>query len=138
MKIRFTPYFMALFVLLFGLNGCAKYTDFVPKGQNLLNRADDLDQLMNVNYSGSAFNFNRLSLIVNDMYLLAYTLYLLHTPSSLSSFVVQYTQGKSPTKQQMLHHQRLSQELNCDSTYMSVTLCQIWSLCGCRSMHRPM
>lgn len=83
MKIRFTPYFMALFVLLFGLHGCAKYTDFVPKGQNLLNRADDLDQLMNVNYSGSAFNFNRLSLIVNDMYLLAY-----NVPNVISSNVL--------------------------------------------------
>ncbi|MDM1048330.1 MULTISPECIES: RagB/SusD family nutrient uptake outer membrane protein [Sphingobacterium] len=83
MKIRFTPYFMALFVLLFGLYGCAKYTDFVPKGQNLLNRADDLDQLMNVNYSGSAFNFNRLSLIVNDMYLLAY-----NVPNVISSNVL--------------------------------------------------
>lgn len=83
MKLRFKLYLLALLVSLFAVNGCAKYTDFVPKGQNLLNRADDLDQLMNVNYSGTAFNMNRLSLIVNDMYLLAY-----NVPNVISSNVL--------------------------------------------------
>lgn len=83
MKLRFKLYLLALFVSLFGINGCAKYTDFVPKGQNLLNRADDLDQLMNINYSGNLFNMNKLSLIVNDMYLLAY-----NVPNVISSNVL--------------------------------------------------
>src|SRR5699024_3068419 len=72
MKTKLRSYVLLFIVSLTSLAGCSKYTDIVPKGQNLLNRADDLDQLMNVNYSGAAFNMNRLSLVVNDMYLLAY------------------------------------------------------------------
>ena len=83
MRINFKLYLLALVISIFGMNGCAKYTDFVPKGQNLLDRADDLDQLMNVNFSGNAFNMNRLSLIVNDMYLLAY-----NVPNVISSNVL--------------------------------------------------
>lgn len=83
MKTKLRSYVLLFIVSLTSLAGCSKYTDIVPKGQNLLNRADDLDQLMNVNYSGAAFNMNRLSLVVNDMYLLAY-----NVPNTISSNVL--------------------------------------------------
>lgn len=83
MKTKFRLYFLLFVVSLTSLTGCSKYTDFVPKGQNLLDKADDLDQLLNVQYSGSPYNMNRLSLIANDMYLLAY-----NVPNVISSDVL--------------------------------------------------
>lgn len=55
-------------IAIFLANGCAKYTDITPKGQNLLNKANDLELLMNVNYSGQAYNYIRQGLLVNDNY----------------------------------------------------------------------
>lgn len=50
------------------MSGCAKYTDITPKGQNLLNRASDLDLLLNVNYSGGSLNYLRHTMLINDNY----------------------------------------------------------------------
>jgi len=61
----------AAMILIAFLSGCAKFTDITPKGQNLLNRASDLDLLMNVNFSGSAYDHLRQTLLINDNYLLA-------------------------------------------------------------------
>ena len=63
--------------------GCGKYTDITPKGQNLLNRAADLDLLMNVDYSGNAFNCTRQAILDNDMYLQA-----INVPNTISSGVL--------------------------------------------------
>lgn len=82
MRTRLYIYVLCCLLLINTISSCAKYTDFVPKGQNLLDRVDDLDQLLNVEYSGSSFNMNRLSLIANDMYLLAY-----NVPNVISSNV---------------------------------------------------
>ncbi|WP_286860020.1 MULTISPECIES: RagB/SusD family nutrient uptake outer membrane protein [Sphingobacterium] len=56
----------AAMLLFFG--SCEKYTDISPKGKNLLSTANDLDLLMNVNYSGSGFNSLNQSVLINDMY----------------------------------------------------------------------
>lgn len=75
-----------LFALTFSigiLSGCAKYTDITPKGQNLLNRASDLDLLMNVNYVTNAFTNTRQSTLINDMYLVA-----VNVPNTISSATV--------------------------------------------------
>lgn len=61
----------AAMILIAFLSGCAKFTDITPKGQNLLNRASDLDLLMNVNFSGSAYDHMRQTMLINDNYLLA-------------------------------------------------------------------
>lgn len=61
----------AAIIILTLLFGCAKYTDITPKGQNLLNRASDLDLLMNVNFSGPAYDYLRQTMLINDNYLLA-------------------------------------------------------------------
>ncbi len=51
------------------LSGCEKYTDIQPKGKNLLNSANDLDQLLNHLYAGGAFqNYDKASVVVNDIY----------------------------------------------------------------------
>lgn len=47
-------------------SGCAKYTDIVPKGQNLLNKASDLDLLMNIDYTGPFYNHYRQTMLIND------------------------------------------------------------------------
>ncbi|WP_342332595.1 RagB/SusD family nutrient uptake outer membrane protein [Pedobacter sp. FW305-3-2-15-E-R2A2] len=62
--------FVAVIIMAL-LSGCAKYTDITPKGQNLLNRINDLDLLMNINYSGSAYDYIRQTMLINDNYLLA-------------------------------------------------------------------
>jgi len=74
--------FLAI-VFIISLTGCAKYTDITPKGQNLLNRVGDLDLLMNVDYSGSAFNFNKETLLIDDNYL-----YAVNVPNTISSNVL--------------------------------------------------
>lgn len=61
----------AAMILIAFLSGCAKFTDITPKGQNLLNRASDLDLLMNVNFSGPAYDHLRQTMLINDNYLLA-------------------------------------------------------------------
>lgn len=48
--------------------GCSKFTDITPKGKNLLNRVNDLDLLLNYQYSGNSFNFLNQSILINDMY----------------------------------------------------------------------
>jgi hypothetical protein len=62
------------------LSGCKKYTDITPNGQNLLNKASDLDLLMNVNYVTNAFTNTKQSLLANDMYLVA-----VNVPNTISS-----------------------------------------------------
>lgn len=62
---------LAAMILIAFLSGCAKFTDITPKGQNLLNRASDLDLLMNVNFSGPAYDYLRQTMLINDNYLLA-------------------------------------------------------------------
>lgn len=57
-----------IIILLISMTACEKYTDITPKGKNLLNRAEDLNLLMNVNYRGSAFDMLKQSLLINDMY----------------------------------------------------------------------
>jgi len=76
-------YLIVITVAMGVLPGCAKYTDITPKGQNLLNRAGDLDLLMNVNYSGSAFNSLKQAMLINDMYLQA-----VNVPNTISSSVL--------------------------------------------------
>jgi tetratricopeptide (TPR) repeat protein len=61
----------AVMITIVFLSGCAKFTDITPKGQNLLNRASDLDLLLNVNYSGQAYDYIRQTMLINDNYLLA-------------------------------------------------------------------
>lgn len=61
-------------------SGCKKYTDITPKGQNLLNRASDLDLLLNVNYVTNAFTNSKQATLINDMYLVA-----LNVPNTISS-----------------------------------------------------
>src|SRR5688572_21528445 len=73
-------YILALTVSIVTVSGCSKYTDITPKGQNLLNRASDLDLLMNVNYVTNAFSSTRQALLVNDMYLVA-----VNVPNTISS-----------------------------------------------------
>jgi tetratricopeptide (TPR) repeat protein len=81
MKMRKKLSFLVLTIFLM-VTGCAKYTDITPKGKNLLNRANDLEMLMNVNYSGTQFNFNMQSVLVNDMY------FRENVPNAISSSVV--------------------------------------------------
>lgn len=50
------------------LLSCKKYTDILPKGKNLLNKASDLDMLLNYNYFGETFLNQPQSILVNDMY----------------------------------------------------------------------
>jgi starch-binding outer membrane protein, SusD/RagB family len=64
-------------------SGCEKYTDIVPKGQNLLDRAGDLDLLLNVNYVTNSFTATRQALLDNDMYLVA-----ANVPNTISSGVL--------------------------------------------------
>ncbi|MNX65995.1 SusD family protein [compost metagenome] len=54
--------------MLISFSGCEKYTDITPKGQNLLNKASDIDLLLNAQYSGNAFNNMKQSTLINDMY----------------------------------------------------------------------
>lgn len=74
--------FLAIVFIIF-LSGCAKYTDITPKGQNLLNRVSDLDLLMNVDYSGQPFFFNKETLLIDDNYLFG-----VNVPNTISSNVV--------------------------------------------------
>lgn len=53
------------------LSACEKYTDITPKGQNLLSKASDLDLLLNVNYSGQAYDYYKQTMLINDNYLFA-------------------------------------------------------------------
>ncbi|SHM61427.1 SusD family protein [Chitinophaga jiangningensis] len=75
-------YGWAMAVLLLVASGCKKYTDITPKGQNLLNRAADLDLLLNVNYSGTPFTAQKQAILDNDMYLQA-----VNVPNTISSNV---------------------------------------------------
>ncbi len=62
-------YVVSIPLLLLTLTaGCSKYTDITPKGKNLLNRVNDLDLLLNYQYSGNSFNFLNQSILINDMY----------------------------------------------------------------------
>ena len=63
--------FLAIIVSMMLMAGCKKYTDITPKGQNLLNKASDLDLLLNVNFSGSVYDHLRQTMLINDNYLLA-------------------------------------------------------------------
>lgn len=63
--------FVAICSIIALFSGCAKFTDITPKGQNLLNRASDLELLMNVNYSGQAYDHLRQTMLINDNYLFA-------------------------------------------------------------------
>lgn len=72
---------IAIFMLMAA--GCAKYTDITPKGQNLLNRASDLDLLLNANYLGNSFNFGKQAILDDDMYLVAD-----NVPNAISSGVL--------------------------------------------------
>jgi hypothetical protein len=80
MKIRTILSILAITTSAVIISGCEKYTDITPKGQNLLNRASDLDLLMNVNYVTNAFTNSKQSLLVNDMYLVA-----TNVPNTISS-----------------------------------------------------
>lgn len=66
MKRKFFPAIFALVVTL--LVSCAKYTDITPKGQTLLNKATDLDLLLNVDFGGTAFNYITQGMLINDNY----------------------------------------------------------------------
>src|SRR5688572_21782801 len=67
MKMKSLIYFTI--IISFGiLSGCAKYTDFKPKGQNLLETAEQIDMLMNVNYMNVAFSTSNQSALINDIY----------------------------------------------------------------------
>ena len=55
-------------ILIAILLSCEKYTDISPKGKNLLNTANDLNLLLNYNYSGNAFFSGLQSMLVNDTY----------------------------------------------------------------------
>jgi hypothetical protein len=62
-------YAFAVILSIAGFSGCEKYTDIQPKGKNLLNTANDLDQLLNYLYGGGAFqNYDKASVLVNDIY----------------------------------------------------------------------
>ncbi len=79
-----TIYGLAFGSLIFLLAACNKFTDITPKGSNLLKSVDDLDLLLNFNYSfnanipvttidatsaQTAFAFNDVDLLVDDVYL---------------------------------------------------------------------
>lgn len=70
--MRTRIYILSVIILMVMGTGCKKYTDIVPKGQNLLNRANDLDLLLNVNYQSNSFNFIKQAMLINDMYTQAY------------------------------------------------------------------
>lgn len=59
---------------MFGLYSCEKYTDITPKGKNLLSTADELEYLMNFNFSKSStpFAFFNLYTLDNDIYFNGY------------------------------------------------------------------
>ncbi|MBV7530664.1 RagB/SusD family nutrient uptake outer membrane protein [Chitinophaga sp. sic0106] len=80
--MRSSIYLLAMAIFLLAVGGCKKYTDITPKGQNLLNRATDLDLLLNVNYSGTPFTAMKQALLDNDMYLQA-----INVPNTISSNV---------------------------------------------------
>lgn len=79
------------------LSACSDFTEITPKGKNILDRVDDLDLLLNFDFStnGSvkvgteaaqitaedAFAFQELSILVNDTYLRATT----NIPNLISS-----------------------------------------------------
>lgn len=70
--------------LIFLLPACSKFTEFTPKGKNILNRVSDLDLILNFNYSynsavaanseagtttaNEAFNPHDAAEVVNDLY----------------------------------------------------------------------
>lgn len=80
MKNKITYLAIALILMA---TGCAKYTDVTPKGKNLLNRAGDLDLLMNVNYANDAFNVRKQSILVNDTYIIGS-----NVPNTIASSMV--------------------------------------------------
>ena len=81
MKIKI--FIVSVLILVILSSGCEKYTDIVPKGQNLLNRVNDLDLLLNVDFQdNNAFNFGKQATLVNDMYAHA-----LNVPGIISSNV---------------------------------------------------
>ncbi|RAK36345.1 UNVERIFIED_ORG: SusD-like starch-binding protein associating with outer membrane [Chitinophaga ginsengisegetis] len=82
MNMRRQIYFWVITISMVIASGCKKYTDITPKGQNLLKRASDLDLLMNVDYSGTAFTCVKQAILDNDMYLHAY-----NVPNTISSNV---------------------------------------------------
>jgi hypothetical protein len=80
-KIIYGLVSLGLIVLL---PACSKFTDFTPKGKNILNRVTDLDLILNFNYSynsavaanseagtttaNEAFNPHDAAEVVNDLY----------------------------------------------------------------------
>lgn len=75
------------------LSGCAKYTDFKPKGQNLLETAVQIDMLMNVDYMSVAFGSTNQTVLINDRYpLFAMNAINAATPS-MDKILLTYDEG---------------------------------------------
>jgi hypothetical protein len=81
--MRSKIYMLSVIITMITGTGCEKYTDIVPKGQNLLNRASDLELLINVNFQTNSFNFIKQANLINDMYTQAY-----NVPAIISSNVM--------------------------------------------------
>jgi hypothetical protein len=66
---------------LLTLTGCAKFTEVDPKGKNLLRTVEDLDQLLNYEFSYlSAMEATSVSVLINDRYPL-----LVNVPNTISA-----------------------------------------------------
>lgn len=59
---------MVLVLSLMTFTACEKYTDITPKGKSLILTQEDLERLANKQYSGSAFAFTRMSILINEQY----------------------------------------------------------------------
>ncbi len=55
---------LGLFILF---TGCSKFTDVKPKGMNVLDRVEDLNQVLNYSFTQYAFEFRDPMALVNDM-----------------------------------------------------------------------
>lgn len=52
---------------LLGLGACKQFTDIQPKGQNILNRVEDLELVLNREYYQSGLSLTDAKVLVNDM-----------------------------------------------------------------------
>ena len=59
---------LAIIFLVLSLSACNKYTDITPKGKALILTQADLELLANKQYSGSAFEFRAMSILINEQY----------------------------------------------------------------------
>jgi hypothetical protein len=66
--MRMKKTWLAIILTVLTLSACNKFTDITPKGKSLILTQEDLERLANKQYNGSAFEFRRMSVLINEMY----------------------------------------------------------------------